>query len=51
MATWIISGLLGFIAGGTAVWFGREPLLLWYKGAEDYVGGLNDKIKAIKAKI
>lgn len=42
---------LSFIGGGTLIWFCKEPLLLWYKGAEDYVGALNDKIKAIKAKI
>lgn len=48
MTTWIISGVLGFIAGGALIWFCKEPVTLWYKGAEDYVGALNDKIKAIK---
>lgn len=42
---------LGVAAGGAAVWFGRDPITLWYKGAEDYVGALNDKIKAIKEKL
>jgi len=48
MATWIVSGVLGFIAGGALIWFFREPVTLWDKGAENYVGALNDKIKAIK---
>lgn len=48
MTTWMISGILGFVAGGALIWFCKEPLTLWYKGAEDYVGALNDKIKAIK---
>lgn len=48
MMEWIISGVLGFVAGGALVWFGREPITLWYKGAEDYVGTLNDKIRALR---
>lgn len=42
---------IGFVAGGALIWFAREPVTLWYKGAEDYVGGLNDKIKALKEKL
>jgi hypothetical protein len=37
-----------FLAGGAAIWFGREPITKWYKGAEDYIGMLEDKIRAIK---
>jgi hypothetical protein len=48
MTTWMISGILGFVAGGALIWFCKEPVTLWYKGAENYVGTLNDKIKAIK---
>lgn len=48
MTTWIISGVLGFVAGGALIWFAREPVTLWFKGAEDYVGTLNDKIRAIR---
>lgn len=51
MATWIVSGALGFAAGGALIWFCKEPILLWYKGAEDYIGALNDKIRAVKAKL
>ncbi len=39
---------LGIIGGGALIWFAKGPATLWYKGAEDYVGALNDKIKAIK---
>ena len=42
---------LGVAGGGALIWFCKEPVTLWYKGAEDYIGGLNDKIKAIKSKI
>lgn len=47
----VFVGIVCFVAGGAAVWFGREPITLWYKGAEDYVGALNDKIKTLKAKL
>lgn len=40
-----------FVAGGAAVWFFREPLTVWYKGVENQIGALNDKIKALKAKL
>jgi hypothetical protein len=40
-----------FLAGGAAIWFGREPITKWYKGAEDYIGTLEDKIRALKAKL
>jgi hypothetical protein len=43
-----IGCILGFVAGGTLIWFCREPVTVWYKGAENYVGALNDKIKALK---
>lgn len=50
MAMWIVSGVLGFIGGGALIWFCKEPLLLWYKGAEDRVGELNDMIRRINGK-
>ncbi len=50
MATWVVSGVLGFVSGGALIWFCKEPILLWYKGAEDRVGELNDMIKRIKGK-
>jgi len=36
-----------FAAGGAAVWFFREPITRWYKGAEDYAGMLKDKAEVI----
>lgn len=39
--------ILWFIAGGAVVWFFREPITKYYKGAEDYAGALKDKAEAI----
>jgi hypothetical protein len=41
--------ILWFVAGGAVIWFFREPVTVWYKGAEDYIGTLHDKIKAVAA--
>lgn len=38
---------IGFVAGGAAVWFGREPITKWYKGAEDYALELKAKAEAL----
>ena len=43
-----LGDIIVFIAGGALVWFCRDPVTRWYKGAEDYVGALEDKIRAIK---
>ena len=43
--------LFWFVAGGAAVWFGREPITVWYKGVENQIGALNDKIQKLKAKL
>ena len=51
MTEWIISGVLGFAGGFAACWFGKEKLTIWYKGAEDYIGSLEDKVRALKAKL
>ena len=48
MITYSIGFAFGFVAGGALIWFCKEPVTLWYKGAEDYVGSLNDKIKAVR---
>jgi hypothetical protein len=47
----MIEFLAGVVAGGALIWFCREPVTVWYKGAEDYVGSLNDKIQKLKAKL
>lgn len=36
-----------FVAGGALVWFFKDPLLKFYKGAEDYVAYLKDKIEKV----
>lgn len=38
---------LGFVAGGSLIWFCKEPVIRYYKGAEDYVGYLKDKIEKV----
>ena len=40
-----------FAAGFAICWFFREPVTVWYKGAEDQIGKLNDKIQTLKAKL
>ncbi len=47
----MIEFLAGVVAGGALIWFAREPVTVWYKGAEDYVGALNDKIQKLKARL
>jgi hypothetical protein len=39
--------IVWFIAGGAVIWFFREPVTRWYKGAEDYAGALKDKAEKI----
>lgn len=51
MTTWMISGTLSFIAGGALIWFCKEPIMRWYKGAEDYVGELEDQVRSLKARL
>jgi hypothetical protein len=51
MTTWMISGTLGFIAGGALIWFAREPVTRWYKGAENFVGDLEDQVRSLKARL
>lgn len=47
----LFGAVVGFVGGGALIWFCREPVAVWYKGAEDYVGALNDKIQKLKAKL
>lgn len=42
---------LAFIAGGAAVWFGKDWMTSFYKSAEDRIGAYEDKIRAIRAKL
>lgn len=47
----VFSLAVGFVAGGALIWFFREPVTVWYKGAEDQIGALNDKIAKLRAKL
>ena len=42
--------VLGFLAGGALIWFAKDQVTLWYKGTEDFIGMLEDKARALKAK-
>lgn len=46
-----LGDIIVFIAGGALIWFLKDPVTRWYKGAEDFVGMLEDKIRAAKAKL
>ena len=48
MKEWITSGALGFMAGGALIWFCKDKITSSYKSAEDQIGELNDKIKALR---
>lgn len=51
MAVWIVSGILGFVTGGAIIWFFKDPILKWYKGAEDFAQSLKDKADKIKSAL
>lgn len=49
MTVWLISGVLGFVAGGALIWFFKDPILKWYKGAEKFAQDMKAKADAIAA--
>lgn len=51
MTTWMISGTLGFLSGGMLIWFCKDPLTRWYKGAEDFVGDVGDQARSLKDRL
>ena len=51
MTTWMISGTLGFVAGGALIWFCKDWIMIKYKGAENFVGDLDDQVRALKARL
>ena len=51
MTTWMVSGTIGFVVGGAVVWFFREPVTRWYKGAENFIGDLEDQVRSLKARL
>lgn len=50
MEVWMLLSI-GFLAGGALVWFMKDKLTSIYKSAEDQIGALEDKIRALKAKL
>lgn len=47
MTTWMISGVLGFVAGGTLIWFGKERIEAMVIGGNALSKKLHDKADAI----
>lgn len=48
---WSIFDVIVFAAGFAACWFGKDWLTSFYKSTEDKIGALEDKVRALKAKI
>ena len=42
---------LSFAGGFAACWFGKDKIKLWVNGVETEVRALEDKIKALRAKV
>ena len=47
----MIASALGFAAGFAACWFGKDQIILWYKGAEAFAQSLKDKADKIKGAL
>lgn len=50
MTNWMISGMLGFVAGGAAIWFGKTKIQELVIGANALSAKLHAQADAIKAK-
>lgn len=50
LAIFNTSFAIGFGAGGAIVWFFKDKLLAWYKGAEHFAQDLKAKAAALDAK-
>jgi demethoxyubiquinone hydroxylase (CLK1/Coq7/Cat5 family) len=42
---------ISFAVGFAACWFFKDKAFSFYKSAEDQIGALEDKIRALKAKV
>lgn len=51
MTVWMISGTLGFLAGGALIWFCKDWIMSKYKGAENFVGDLEDQARALRQRL
>lgn len=47
----VLGSILGFVAGGALIWFCKEPVTKWYKGAEDFIGDLEEQVRSLKARL
>ena len=45
-----LGDIVVFIAGGALVWFMKDKLIAWWKGAESFAQSLKAKAEAIEAK-
>ena len=50
MAIFDTAFAIGFGAGGAVVWFFKDHLITWWKGAEHMARVLEDKARALRAK-
>ena len=50
MATWIISGILGFVAGGALIWFAKDQIQALVIDANTLSAKLHAKADAILKK-
>jgi hypothetical protein len=46
-----IGDIVVFAAGGAVVWFFKDPILKWYKGAEKFAQDLKAKADKIKGAL
>lgn len=51
MTTWILSGTLGFVAGGAAIWFFKTSIQSLVIDANALSAKLHAQADAIKAKV
>lgn len=49
--TWMISGTLGFVAGGAAIWFGKTKIQELVIGANALSAKLHAKADELKARL
>ena len=51
MATWVVSGVLGFLTGSAFIWFARPQIEMWVIGANKLSAKLHAQADAIRAKV
>ncbi len=51
MATWLISGTLGFITGGVVIWFTKDAIQKLFLGAEAFAARLRARAEAVRSAL